>query len=207
MALIDKLRAIGDGFRESRGTTQEYTLDEMAQMAREASGADGDELVGLLGNTLTTLNNSAATTIRSRACQGATKLVSVALPNVTSMGTHAFYNCSGLVTVDMPKVTSIPSQCFYSCTSLQRADFGVAQSIAAQAFNADQVLTALILRRNDAICSLSNTSAISNTSIGKGTGYIYVPKSLVETYKTATNWSTYEAQIRAIEDYPEITGG
>ena len=35
----------------------------------------------------------------------------------------------------------------------------------------------------------------------------YVPTSLVDTYKSATNWSTYAEQIRAIEDYPEITGG
>lgn len=35
----------------------------------------------------------------------------------------------------------------------------------------------------------------------------YVSTSLVETYKSATNWSTYAEQIRAIEDYPEITGG
>lgn len=41
MALINKLKAIGDGFRESRGTTQEYTLEEMAQMAREPLG-DGN---------------------------------------------------------------------------------------------------------------------------------------------------------------------
>lgn len=35
----------------------------------------------------------------------------------------------------------------------------------------------------------------------------YVPTSLVEEYKSATNWSIYAEQIRAIEDYPEITGG
>lgn len=35
MALIEKLRAIGDGFRLSRGTEQEFTLDEMAEMASE----------------------------------------------------------------------------------------------------------------------------------------------------------------------------
>lgn len=38
MALIDKLRAIGDGFRSSRGTEQEFTLDEMAAMASEPVG-------------------------------------------------------------------------------------------------------------------------------------------------------------------------
>lgn len=39
MALIDKLKAIGDGFRSSRGTEQEFTLDEMAAMASEPVGA------------------------------------------------------------------------------------------------------------------------------------------------------------------------
>lgn len=33
----------------------------------------------------------------------------------------------------------------------------------------------------------------------------YVPSALVEEYKSAPNWSTYAEQIRAIEDYPEIT--
>jgi hypothetical protein len=44
MALIDKLRAIGDGFRESRGTTQEFTLDEMASMAQEPIGGSTEDL-------------------------------------------------------------------------------------------------------------------------------------------------------------------
>lgn len=38
MALIEKLTAIADGFRTSRGTTQEYTLDEMAVLAAEEVG-------------------------------------------------------------------------------------------------------------------------------------------------------------------------
>lgn len=44
------------------------------------------------------------------------------------------------------------------------------------------------------------------TAIASATGYIYVPQSLVDQYKAATNWATYANQIRAIEDYPEITG-
>lgn len=34
-----------------------------------------------------------------------------------------------------------------------------------------------------------------------GTGYIYVPRALVDTYKAATNWSTIADQFRALEDY------
>jgi hypothetical protein len=43
--------------------------------------------------------------------------------------------------------------------------------------------------------------------VANGTGYIYVPAALIEDYKAATNWSLYADQFRAIEDYPEITGG
>ena len=38
MALTDKLTAIADGFRTSRGTEQKYTLDEMAVLAAENVG-------------------------------------------------------------------------------------------------------------------------------------------------------------------------
>lgn len=38
MALTDKLRAIGNGFRSSRGTTKEYSLAEMAVLAAEKVG-------------------------------------------------------------------------------------------------------------------------------------------------------------------------
>jgi hypothetical protein len=38
MALIDKLTAIADGFRLSRGTEKKYSLDEMAILAAEKVG-------------------------------------------------------------------------------------------------------------------------------------------------------------------------
>lgn len=168
-----------------------------------SGGDDGSQLADFLGNNLITLDNSLATSLMSRACQGATKLVTVNLPSVTSMGTYVFYNCSGLTTVNLPLVTSIPSQCFYSCTKLQHADFGNVSSIAAQAFNACSALTELILRKSDAICTLNNTSAISNSPIGKGTGYVYVPDELVDSYKTATNWSTFANQIKPLSELEE----
>lgn len=43
MALTDKLTAIADGFRTSRGTEQKYTLDEMAVLAAEKVGGGGIE--------------------------------------------------------------------------------------------------------------------------------------------------------------------
>ena len=183
--------------------------DGLGQVTVEVAGGvntESEEVATLLSNTMTVLDNSLVTSLRTRICQYATKLITVNLPSVTSIGTYAFYGCTSLKTVHFPLATSIPSQSFYNCTALQHADFGKASSIAAQAFNACSNLTELILR-NESICTLSNVNGVNNTPIGKGTGYVYVPSALIDDYKTATNWSTFEAQFRAIEDYPEITGG
>lgn len=46
MALTDKLTAIADGFRASRGTAAKYTLDDMAALAAEPLGAQQSILAG-----------------------------------------------------------------------------------------------------------------------------------------------------------------
>ena len=103
---------------------------------------------------------------------------------VESIGDNAFRGCYKLITVNLSAATSIGDSAFMSCSAL----------------------TTLILR-SETIAILRSTNAFFGTPIKSGTGYIYVPAALVDTYKAATNWSTYANQIRAIEDYPEITGG
>jgi hypothetical protein len=205
---------IPDGYIQPSGTLEvtengTYDVTEYASVNVTVAGSantESEEVAGLLGNTMTVLDNSLVTSLRTRACQGATKLVTVNLPNVTSLGSYAFYQCSGLVTVKLPKLTSVSTQTWYSCTKLQHADCGNLSNIPAQTFNACSALTELILRKTGSICSLSNVNGVNNSPIGKGTGYVYVPAALVESYKTATNWSTFADQFRAIEDYPEICG-
>jgi hypothetical protein len=167
-------------------------------------GDNGEEVAALLENTMTELNNSIVTSLRARACQQCTKLVTVNLPLVTSIGNYAFYQCSNLETVKLPKLTTVSTQVFYSCTKLQHADCGQLNNIPAQTFNACSALTELILRKTGSICTLSNVNGVNNTPIGKGTGYVYVPSALIETYKANSVWSTYANQFRAIEDYPDI---
>lgn len=211
VSIPEKKIVLQDKTIETNGTySADDGYDGLGQVTVNVAGStntESEEVATLLGNTMTVLDNSIATSLRSRACQGATKLATVNLPNVTSMGTYAFYSCAGLTTVHLPMVTSIPSQCFYSCTKLKHADCGQAGSISAQAFNACSALTELILRKTGSICTLSNVNGVNNSPIGKGTGYVYVPSALIENYKTATNWSTFANQFRAIEDYPDICGG
>lgn len=154
-----------------------------------------------------TVNLPNATSIGTYAFYYCTAMTSINAPKVTALNSYAFYNCSRLPSVNFPLATSITANCFYSCGGIKKADFGAAKSIAASAFAYCEAMDTLILRRADAICTLANTTnSLKSTPIEKGTGYVYVPSALIETYKANSVWSTYAAQFRAIEDYPDITG-
>ena len=115
----------------------------------------------------------------SNGCfSGCTALTTVNIPSVEYIGSSDFLNCSSLVSLDLPKVTRIThSQTFKNCTAL----------------------TSVTLRA-DTVATLNYSAAFDNTPIANGTGFIYVPEALVEAYKSATNWSVFAAQIRAIPE-------
>ena len=103
----------------------------------------------------------------------------------------------------MPSATTIGSQAFGECTSLVRVDLPSAIEINEYAFKNCQSMLYLILRANQ-VCVLSNTNAFSGCSIAwsGSSSAIYVPDDLVESYKTATNWSTYASKIKGLSELP-----
>lgn len=135
-----------------------------------------------------------------------TAVKEINLPKVTYIPYYCFYNCTSLTEVTFPEVTGIGSYAFQNCTALKKADLAKCSEIKGySSFYGCSTLEALILR-TDTVCTLGSTSAFSNTPINSGLGYIYVPSTLVEAYKSAANWSAFQYKIRAIEDYPEICG-
>lgn len=125
---------------------------------------------------------------------------------VTIIGRYGLAGCTKLTSVVLPAVASTDGNSINGCSALTKADFSNLQNIRYSTFYANKKLITLIIR-TQAVAKLENTSAFKDTPIASGTGYVYVPSALVNSYKSATNWSTYANQIRAIEDYPDITGG
>ena len=129
-------------------------------------------------------------------------ITSITNSTVTSIGVYAFYYCPKLTTVDFPNVTSIGSYAFLGCSALTTADFPNVTSIGSYAFQDCTKLTTLIIRTTSKICTLSNANAFNNSPIKTSTtsGYIYVPDDLVDSYKSATNWSTYASKIKGLSE-------
>lgn len=145
--------------------------------------------------------NDRVTSIGAYAFSDCAALTVADFPQATSIGTNAFGYCSALTEANIPQATSIGNYAFQRCLVLSVVNFPKVTSIGVSAFSYCDALTALILRNTETVCVLGSSNAFSGTPISSGTGYIYVPRALVNRYKAATNWSTYAAQFRALEDY------
>ena len=133
------------------------------------------------------------------ACNGA----------LTTLGDGAFSSSSSLPAMRLARA-ELPNMAVASlgtalgsstaanaCQNLEVLDLGFTAAIAANALANCRKLSTLVLRKSDAICSLADVSAFTNTPMRgyqSRTGTIYVPQALIETYKAATNWSTIFAQ-------------
>lgn len=195
----------------------------------EGGGGGNTEIVDTLIDRSITEISSDITVIGYYAFSNCDKLVNVNFPNVVTISGYGFQNCPLIKNASFPKVQGVNGYAFYNCTSLENVDFPSIRTVGNYAFRKCGALTkidlqqtyninvyafyecsnleTIILRQTDKPCTLSGANALQKTKIADGTGYIYVPSALVESYKTATNWATYANQFRAIEDYPDICGG
>lgn len=172
---------------------------------RETLG-DQATVDALIANTLTDLEEDGITTLRDYALRGRTALQSVNFPNLKEINRYAFQSCTGLTSVTIPAVTFIGLNAFDGDTGLIAIDLtgSSAVTIQAAAFNGCTSLTHLVIRSTTR-SALNNTSALTGTKIALGEGGIYVPSSLLNDYKSASNWSSFADNIYPLEDYPRTS--
>ena len=153
---------------------------------------------------LSAVSFPACTTIGSSAFNYCSSLTSVNLPVCTSIGFMAFFDCLNLKSVNFPTCTTIADGAFYNCINLTSVNLPVCTSIGSSAFYNCYNLSTIIIQ-SPTICSLYKSTAFTYTPYAgysvsfSGTPSIYVPYSLVDSYKTATNWSYFSNYFSAIE--------
>jgi hypothetical protein len=144
-------------------------------------------------SALTSVNIPNVTSIGNTAFQSCA-FTSIDMPNVTSLASNVFSACKNLVSVNMPKVPKLEGNTFFNCQKLTSIDMPNVTSIGNATFSSCKNLNTIVLRKAQ-VCTLSNTNAFNSTPFASGGtgGTVYVPQALIESYRTATNWSTLYA--------------
>ena len=150
--------------------------------------------------SLKSVNFPSCTAMGGTVFRGCTSLTSVNMPLVKSSSTYVFADCSSLKDIRLPEIEVVGGAMFHSCPLLEYAYLPNAKSIGAMTFQNCTSLSAVVIEQTKSICTLAATTAFDGTPIASGTGFIYVPDTLVDRYKTETNWSTYASQIKPLSE-------
>ena len=128
-------------------------------------------------------------------------LTKITFTKLKSLGSYNFANYAALKEVNLPEnySGSVGYYSFADCSELEVLDLKNTSGIAYGSIVRCPKLVAVILRKTDKVANLGSSGIFSNTPIANGEGYIYVPTTLLEKYKTATNWTTYADKIKPIE--------
>ena len=164
-----------------------------------ATGGDYSVEDGLIKRTLTEYTNDRITSIGQYAFYRNSTITSISFPLVTTISQYAFGNCANLANINFPSLKTLGSYSFQNCTDLVSVEFPSLAIMNTAPFTGCSNLTCIILS-GSTVCGLGSTNSLSGTPIASGTGYVYVPDELVESYKTASRWSTYAAQIKPLSE-------
>ena len=131
--------------------------------------------------------------------KGCTQLSVIHFPNLTTIpaagiqwpsGDGRIGSSSVSPILVLPKVKTFPNLRAASSNVYAAIDLGpdmTTTAISGAAFFYEGYARVVIIRKSDAIIAASDTSCIRRVS---SSWTFYVPQALLDTYKTATNWST-----------------
>lgn len=194
----------------------EYDITEYAKVNVNVAGSGGGE--NTLKKLLDYTKSAAFMFYGNKTITDLTGYISYNDTENINNVSSAFCNCTSLKTIPLlntSNVTTMANMC-RNCSLLEKVDisyfFLKDTTYSSGWFENCYSLKTLIIRGVGSKYQL-NSNAFTNCYHLTGTvnatynpngdkdGYIYVPRSMVDTLKSKTNWATYADQIRALEDY------
>lgn len=124
---------------------------------------------------------------------------------------QAFYSAEAITTLNLSGWnTSLVTRMvttFYNCTSIKYLNLSgwTTESVTDtdRIFGYLYSLEALVID-SPSVFRLTNSNAFFGSSITNGgKGFVYVPDTLVDEYKSATNWTTVADQIKPLSELPQ----
>ena len=163
-------------------------------------------------------------TVGGAAFEYNSTIQTIYLPNAISVDYNVCYHCRALESFIAPKATfktlsrdpladpttqtppsNDQSDSFLGCVSLKKIDlYDVDYTFYPRFFDGCDALETVILRKTS---GLVGTGYYTYPNLNTYNCYVYVPASLLAEYQASEHWAAYASKFRAIEDYPEITGG
>ena len=225
--LEDYIAYEGDGDRIV-GAANVFTLDQIASgnFSGDAVVTGTKIRSGAYRESkITSVSGNNVTTVGGNACFGCKQLTTINLPNVTDfwgnnsefqgctslttinmeklwrIGNNGFYGCTSLVKVYLPAISQIHNNGFQNCTKLTHFETNNSINFSGGSnFSGCSALMTLIMRGTTlrTMTSVNNFAGTTFAETGSHLGHIYVPESMLSSYRTATNWSTLYAA------YPDI---
>lgn len=131
------------------------------------------------------------------AFQYDTAITSVSAP-VTNLIPHScFIRCTSLESISLPQAGTFNDWCFSYCSALKEATLPAAKTFTRYVF-ANSALKKLVLP-GGAVAKIA-ADTFKGTPIEGGTGYVYVPGDLLESYKAAAHWSSIADQLKPLSE-------
>lgn len=203
------------------GAISDDTITKIPNYAFDRSPAVGGDK-----HEITSVSFPNVLTVGSGAFDYNSTIQTIYLPNATFVNYNVCYHCTALESFIAPKATfktlkrddvggdpttqtpieAYQAESFERCTSLKKVDlYDVDYTFYPRFFDGCNALETVILRKTS---GLVGTGYYTYPKLDPyGHCYVYVPASLLAEYQASEHWSGYVNRLRAIEDYPEITGG
>lgn len=134
------------------------------------------------------------TTFNSNVFNGLSRLRSFTFPpSMTTMTSGALQSCSSLERIKLPGGTyTLYSSTLYGLGGIKYLKFPVKTNIPAQFCSAARNCEVFDFSDYTSVPTLANANAFSTTS---PVAVFKIPSSLLSSWKSASNWSTYAAQM------------